>query len=588
MVEQTFGNEERLPRIPLPELADSAAALLESCTPLLSRSQLAETERAVRELLRPGGAAERLHSALQDYDNSPGVDSWLDEFWQARHLGRRDPIALNANFFFLFADSPLSQNERAAKIIGAAVGYKLALDKEAIAPSARRGQPSSMVQHKALFSATRIPGPVQDTVRAPYTPQWPGHSEARHIVVFSRGGMHRLDVVGADGQYSEAELAAALDEIAASPVTNPAPVGNFTALPRSEWAAWRPGLLETNEAAFEILETALFAVCLDEQCPTSDTDACDQLLAGDSANRWFDKALSFIVFADGRAGINVEHCGLDGTTVLEFCDAILTAPALTAGAGEVPATAAVAWQLDEAQRAAAKSAGAGFTELVRGTATATIEFGFGASQAKGYGVSPDGFAQMAYQLAHQRAKGHTGTTYESIAIRQYRSGRTIGLRSVTPEVQHFVAAMDDPQAPVAGKAAAFRAAALRHTERAKQCQAGVAPERHLAVLQLIQQRRGAELNANEQLAIFNSPGWTILRDDYLSTSSAGSANIKYFGFGPTTDHCIAVGYIMLADRWSIYLSTPRSAVPALGVFADEVRRAVTDLVALCEHPAADK
>ena len=52
-------------------------------------------------------------------------------------------------------------------------------------------------------------------------------------------------------------------------------------------------------------------------------EACDQLLHGDSANRWFDKAMSLIVFADGSAGINDEHCLLDGSTVISFIDDLL-------------------------------------------------------------------------------------------------------------------------------------------------------------------------------------------------------------------------------------------------------------------------
>ena len=59
-------------------------------------------------------------------------------------------------------------------------------------------------------------------------------------------------------------------------------------------------------------------------------------------------------------------------------------------------------------------------------------------------MSPDAFVQMAYQLAHRRAKGLTGATYESIATRQYRHGRTEAMRVVTPEVLTFVSTMEDP------------------------------------------------------------------------------------------------------------------------------------------------
>jgi carnitine O-acetyltransferase len=53
----------------------------------------------------------------------------------------------------------------------------------------------------------------------------------------------------------------------------------------------------------------------------------------DPGNRWFDKALTLIVFPDGTAGLNGEHCLLDGTTTVEFIDAVLTAPEPAPGTG---------------------------------------------------------------------------------------------------------------------------------------------------------------------------------------------------------------------------------------------------------------
>ena len=141
---------------------------------------------------------------------------------------------------------------------------------------------------------------------------------------------------------------------------------------------------------------------------------------------------------------------------------------------------------------------------------------FGTERAKALGMSPDAFVQLAYQLAHQRAKGLTGATYESIATRHCRHGRTEAMRVVTPEVLSFVSTMDDPARPPWQRRAAFVAAAEAHVRRAKQCQAGEAPEQHLWELLLIQRRRGASSSAcPKPPALFRSPGWLIMRDDYL-------------------------------------------------------------------------
>ncbi|OZM71840.1 carnitine O-acetyltransferase [Amycolatopsis antarctica] len=591
---RTFGNEDGLPRVPLPTVEDSCARFLEWCAPLLTAEQLAATEEAVQRFRGPGSPAHVLQDALLRYDAEDGVHSWLDTFWPYRYLGRRDRIALNANFFFLFADSGASrpgQIERAAELTAAALHHKVRLDEERIPPVVGRGGPQSMEQNKYLFSATRIPGTELDTVRTPYTEQWPGPSTERHIVVFYRGGMFRMDVLGADGTpHSLDDLAAGLCAIIEAGTVGAAPgtsVGHLTTKARAEWASSRQALIDHDPVNAELLDTverALFCVALDDLVPADDLSAGGALLHGDSGNRWFDKAVSLVVFADGTAGINVEHCCLDGTTILSFVDAMLEEPAREqsrkSGARDqgVPGFAPLRFVLDEVLRADVREADEAFAAYAADTATTIVSFDdFGGDAAKRLRISPDAFVQMAYQLAHRRAKGKTGATYESIATRQFHHGRTEAMRVVTPEVLDFVAAMEDPAADAATRRAALRAAADKHVARAKECQAGQAPEQHLWELQLVQRRRGAELGVTGPLALYDSPGWTTMRDDYLSTSSAPSVNISYFGFGSTSSQCIGVAYVLLPERFNLHLSTPRAVAGEMHLFAEQVRVAVREL-----------
>jgi carnitine O-acetyltransferase len=597
---RTFGNEDRLPRVPLPTLAETCARFLDWCGPLLTADQLAETAAEVAAFQRSDGPL--LHAELQRFDSQGGVHSWLDTFWPYRYLGRRDRIALNANFFFLFngdadtdddRDDAAGQDQlgRAAGLIASAVNYKRRLDQELIPPIVQRGQPLSMEQNKFLFSETRIPGRVQDTVRVPYSDQWPGPSQERHIVVNFGGNMFRMDVLGADGApYPLDDLRSGLAAVCAAGATRAATdtsVGHLTTKARAEWAASREGLIALdpgNATALDTVETALFCVCLEDFAPTDPRHACDQLLHGDSGNRWFDKAVSFIVFADGQAGINVEHCGLDGTTILSFVDALLGTPAAEqsrqSGARPQggPPVEPVSFVLDADLRADIAAAAASFADYGADTATVTVSFDdFGTERAKALGMSPDAFVQLAYQLAHQRARGLIGATYESISTRQFRRGRTEAMRVVTPEVLTFVTTMDDPGADAVARRAAFRAAAQAHVRRAKECQAGDAPEQHLWELLLIQHRHGAEIGIAEAPALFRTPGWLIMRDDYLSTSSAPSTSIQYFGFGSTSSRCIGIAYVLLPQRFNLYLSTPRPVAAEMYEFADRLRDAVREL-----------
>ncbi len=587
---RTFGNEDSLPRLPLPTLEESCERFIQWCAPLLTADELAATESAVAEFLRPDSPARTLHAALERYERSDGVHSWLDMFWPHRYLGRRDRIALNANFFFLFGDSAQGQVERAARLVASALHYKTQLDTESLPPVVRLGRAQTMEQYKFLFSATRIPGTLRDTARAPYTEQWPGRSTERHIVVFFRGNMFRMDVIGTGGRpHTIDELAAGLRTVMAGaiPAEPGVSVGHLTTKTRSEWATSRQALLDRdpgNAALLDAVETALFCLCLDDAVPSDAQEACARLLHGDSGNRWFDKAVSLIVFADGTAGTNVEHCRLDGTTVLAFVDAVLEESASEqsrkpgAQPQGIPAVSAMEFVLDAQLRDDVRAAATSFAEHAAATAGMTVPLsGFGANRAKQLGVSPDAFVQLAYQLAHQRAKGLIGSTYESIATRQYRHGRTEAMRVVTPEVLRFVATMQDPAADSETRRVAFRAAANAHAARVKECQLGQTPEQHLWELQLIQRRHGEEWGLTEQPALYQTPGWLVMRDEYLSTSSAPSANIEYFGFGPTSPRCIGIAYVLLPDRFNLYLTTPRMARDQMYAFADELHTAITQL-----------
>lgn len=585
---RTFEAEDALPRVPLPTLADSCSRFLDWCAPLLTAAERVATRGAVDGFARTGGDGERLHAELARYDAAPGAHSWLDTFWPYRYLGRRDRIALNANFFFLFEESRLGQVDRAAALVEGIVAYKAGIDDESLAPAQGRGGPLSMVQHRYLFSSTRIPGVDRDSARTPYSDAHPGPSTARHIVVLLRGNVFRLDVVDPDGRpHTRAEIAVGLRAVQAAAVQGEG-VGAVTTMARADWARARERLRDhdpANAAALETIESALFCVCLEDEIPSSPLAACDALLAGNSANRWFDTAVSLIVFGDGTAGYNGEHCNLDGTTVIALLDAVLAATAdldPAPAAAHVPEFAAVPWVLDEPLRATVTDAAKAFADYAAATATTTVSLDFGADRAKALGISPDAFAQLVFQVARRRSTGRVGATYESIATRHFHHGRTEAMRVVTPEIVAFTAAMDDPSVPAPTRRAALRAAADAHVRRARECQAGQAPEQHLWELQMIATRRG-----EPSPPLFDSPGWRILRDDHLSTSSVPSPHVRYWGFGSTSTHCVGVGYALMPTRFDLYLSTPRSVAAAMEAFAAELPVAVAEMEALLAEGDTD-
>lgn len=594
----TFRNEANLPRIPLPSLAESGDKLLEWCAPLVSDEDLAQTESALAGLQDPSGTGPQLQETLREYDTSSDVDSWLDRFWQFRHLGRRDRIAGNGNFFLLLNDTPTSaagepQVDRAAELVEAAVSYKLALDHEELPPDTHNGEPLAMAQHRYLFATTRVPGFAEDTVRAPYTAEHPGPSTAHHIAVFYRGNIFCLDVVAPDGcGYSPGDIAAGLHTIrerGATAASTDTAVGSLTTRERAQWAASRQGLFahdRANEDVLDTVESALLCLCLDDLAPEGPEQACAQLMCGEAGNRWFDKSLSLIVFADGTAGINAEMSCLDVATVTSFVDTLCGGDELphataenTVSHGE-PAVKAVEFALDEALRANVRVAAEEFTRHVSALVSRTVSIADGgtgkiADSGADPGATTAAVLQLAYQLAHQRSNGFVPATYEPVGMRQYRHGRTEALRAVTAESLRLVNTMDDPEAPVATRHAALRDAVEKHRARIAECGAGQAPEQHLWELQRIARQQGRKMGIYEMPELFGSPGWNAMRADQLSTAGTSSAHVRYLGTGPADGPGVGAAHVFAPHAVTVHLSAPADG--DLDKLRDELVRAVAEL-----------
>jgi carnitine O-acetyltransferase len=588
----TFQHQGQLPRIPLPQLDESLVRFETWCSPLLTSDELAQTRDTIALFGATDGAGKKLHNLLADFDQQDDTDTWLDNFWPARYLGRRVPVSINANFFFLFKERQLSQIERAAELICIAVDFKQRLDDESLPVKYLRDTPLCMSEYKYLFSTTRIPGKHQDTAHTPYSIDKPGSAQANHIIVCHHGQMFRLNVVDAGNAYTQNEIKTALQDIvSASSSVSDQQTGYLTTLPRDNWATAREHLLQIDTANPEcmyIIEQALFFLCLDEHIPLDRKDAADELLQGDGANRWFDKSVSLIVFADGNAGINVEHCGLDGTVVIDFVDALHDTDRIQQLSDTCddqvtkPEVQPINFIHDDKLNTIIKHAKKDFNKLVDETSTAHFIFEqFGSNRIKSLSMSPDAFLQLAFQWAHFQSKDKIGATYESVTTRHFERGRTEAMRVVTAESQYFVACMNDYDCDDKTRIVAFREAANAHIARARDCQAGRAPEQYLWQLQMLAEEHGTSLGIDENdLSLFHSPGWLKMRDDYLSTSSAPSDNVTVFGFGATSAQCIGIAYLVRKDAIYSYLSTPTSVTNGMHQFMDKLKSSLTQLEAL--------
>lgn len=326
-------------------------------------------------------------------------------------------------------------------------------------------------------------------------------------------------------------LQAIIDDAESTPITEAAKsaVGVLSTENRRVWAECRDYLTRggsdsTNTENLRIVDTALFVLCLDDAAPTTGADLAMNMLCGTSViekgvqvgtctNRWYDK-LQIIVTSNGCAGVNFEHTGVDGHTVLRMASDVYTdtilrfartingnAPSLWASTSPDPAKRDPAsfgdvcttphrleWDMIPELSMALRFAETRLGDLIMQNEFQTLKFeGYGANFIKQAGFSPDAFVQMAFQAAYYGLYGRVENTYEPAMTKMFLHGRTEAIRTVSDASRNFVQKFCE-NAPAVEKIDALRKACEQHTARTRECSKGLGHDRHLYALFCIWQR----------------------------------------------------------------------------------------------------
>jgi len=555
---KTFGNQDLLPKLPVPELADTCERFLEWVRPILSPEELEQTQGIVQTFLAEGGEGQKLHQALLKWSKGGDIKSWLEGFWYDSYLQVRDCIAVNSNFALVFDESSafkgMNQLQRATAVTRKAIEFKDLIEKEELAPDVAKGTPICMKQMRQLYSACRIPKQDQDILVNAYPDDNSKPEYARHIVVFYKGNIFSLQVCDEQGQaLSDSLLLRGFEKILTmgeEAAKEDETVGLLTTMNRDQWATTREALIQVksrNKQLLEKIEKSLFSISLDEDTPTNLTEATQSGMHADGTNRWFDKPFQLIIGKGGWMSINGEHSGFDGHTVNRLLDSFhepttLDLQELTSE--EQPTVESLNFALNDEIRGTIRQAKTDFTQFVGGMKTKVLRFDhFGTDKIKSLKISPDGFIQAAMQVAQYRIFKECRNTYESVMVKHFLHGRTECHRSVTTESVDFVQKFFSTESTIEEKVEALRKSSQKHGDRLRQCQKGEGVERHFFGLYQMFTHFGKDLDIKEVPAIFNSPGWKKLRHDVFSTSSIGNSSALNVGFGPMTTDGFGVGYM---------------------------------------------
>lgn len=578
-------------RLPIPKLDDTCKKYLDAVQPLLSPNDFEKTKSVVKAF--EGNEGKALHEELVKTDKANPHTSYISADWFDLYLQDRQPLPINYNPSLITrCDSDkLDGLTRATFWITSSVKfYKRYLDNTlkpevfyfgskshycrshwfqktvALTPrplsakvmaigSQFHAFPLDMSQNDNLFNSTRIPGIIQDELKAAgFTP---------HIIVQYRGHQFVVNVADKDcNPLPEEQIYARLKDIVNSNPSRPkTDVGLFTTMNRTEWCSARVTMLRhnVNQKSLQQIDDAMFVLNLDldddvefNSC-TAATKA-GRLFLAKAENRWWDKSLSVTVTKNGSLGVSFEHAWGDGVAVLRytqdvFNDSISRSSAtMSKKAPSTERLSQLSWNLTPELEDIASRAKERLQKEIN-----AMDFYVGLIDNLGKNNSifkgpakPDPFMQVAMQLAWWRLNKSTVSTYESASTAAFLKGRTECIRSATNESQKFTLLMDKPTATAEEKVNALIAATNKHAAVSKDAKMGSGIDRHLFALRKVAERR----NPQGIPALFHDAAYKTLGMNMMSTSSLYSDALLGGGFGPVSPG-YGVGYAS-ADEMMLF------------------------------------
>ncbi|XP_076044071.1 choline O-acetyltransferase-like isoform X1 [Oratosquilla oratoria] len=645
-----------VPKLPVPALGHTLTWYLTHLQPVLDPVLFAETRQLVEEFGKPGGVGEKLQEKLiQRHDQE---DNWAYQWWlQDMYLNVPLALPVNSNPGMVIPRQPFASEDNmldfASKLLSAALEMKERIEDGEIdvdrCSARERHQPMCMLQYDRVFSSYRRPAIPRDKLLSTFGQP----RDEQHIIVCYKNHMFKMAVVVGGRRISPAQatdqLKQILKEVDEYEGADPPPVGIMTADGRRTWAKNRQILIgePVNQKNIITLENCVLVLCFDEVLPAKfnlqtrtshraslskrassfnaaqqpqDLSLRDEVNAGhqmihgggfnhNSANRWFDKTIQFIVSRDGWCGLCYEHSPAEGIVVIQLVEQVvqqvLQSTKNAAGEGEedgsssamgleeeleaaaslreppeeVPPPQRLEWKVTPVITRRIQESAENVDRLVEDLDFRILRYtAYGRSYIKKSRCSPDAFLQLSLQLAFFRCHGKLTSTYESASIRRYRQGRVDSIRANTPQVLTWCEAMV-LNAPIADRLSKFDAALTIQTEIMVNNILGRGIDLHLLGLREIS-KENPEL---ETPKIFSHKSYEVSNHFRLSTSQVPTLSDSWMGYGPVVPDGYGASYNPHPDFIVFCLSAFNSCEETSTFdFARNLERALDEMKAMLD------
>ncbi|CAI5451446.1 unnamed protein product [Caenorhabditis angaria] len=516
-----------LPNLPLPTLKNTVDQYIESMKYILSEDEYCELEQDAKKFLSEEGKILQRYAWIMHKFK----DNYVTSFWEKYiYNAGRYPLLINSSVAqcTTYGKSESLQPYQIARLIYIEAIANLALDRQLGYKPIGDGLLSTR-HYKNIYNGVRLPGEEYDHY------QW--NKPSRHFMIVHRGTWYKVYICDEKRNiYTVDQLSKIVNEVMSRDDKEVGVLSKIAALTtdrRTEWYRNREKYFlknSKNKELLETIETSMFVVSADDQLIWNSETAADlsaymkDMMTGDGKNRWADKTINYAVDSTGRGGATVEHSPADGAELDHLCENFLFADKF---AMKLPSKdeQLQAMELTADDKQTLKLAEKLEFEMVEGLEneinrcydnhmkavddfhiSSVVFKDFGKGRVKKCGISPDGFVQMALQLAAYRELGRFVLTYESGSVRFFANTRTETVRPVTKKSCDFVNSMIDPNVTRETRRDLLRQACESHVANCKNVMTGNGIDRHLFVLCVLAKGFGYE---NKFLDHYSNQKWIL-------------------------------------------------------------------------------
>ncbi|KAM7298652.1 carnitine O-acetyltransferase [Ixodes scapularis] len=473
-----MSRQEELPFLPVVPLQDMLRRYMDFVEPFLKGQEVEEFRKIVQDFGKPGGDGELLHKLLAERASSN--PNWFSEIALGKFLKSRLPLSSTSMAMSLPRKkfpTKKDQLRQAAALTAGALNFKHLIERQLLQPDVSGKTPLDMSQYQRIFSVYRTPSIACDKMEF----NTPLEKSGEHVVAIHNGQMFTFNAYDAHGvPHDESRILTQLIRVVEMSPEKDVGVGILTAEDRDVWAKVYATLGQNsqNAASLEAIKMAAVVVCLDGGLADAgpyEVAWPRQVCKGGpnaeyGANRWWDKPVQVIVGEDGGSALLYDHTAFDGTVmarVTNHCyDYAQKAGSFEASKDDAEAAPQklkfvlgpdTLHDIEKAKSSHARYAG--------GTERLFYQFSnYGKKFIQSCNMSPDGYTQMAVQLAAFRCIGSPVMVLGAASTRQFLHGRVDSFHASTEESLSFCKIFDSPLSSREEKEQSLRKA----VERCKQ------------------------------------------------------------------------------------------------------------------------